>query len=491
MQAGQVLPAAAGQKKKDMTDKQGTLHSSLRQADTSARLPRAALVPQPALARQTALRAQAAIRAIESRQADAERAATSAGARAAAAQRTPFAYESVLRQLLPQGARELLLTACLAPACAARVAWEQFLGTAPDAEAFFEHDATGIQTLLPLLEASLEHHDIAVGQPLRSYLRKGAHREELRGELYAAVLEETVHALHSAGVPTLLLKSAALSMTLYQRTPLRQGYAIDLLVHPNQMAAAVAALDAAGFIAGPLGAGAAVHRDFRHTSGLAVSLHSRLFLMPQFAISGAQLRQRRQTVRVRERNMLVISPEDNLVHLCAHGLYSPSRHNVRWLCEAYYLLRHTPQLNWRQLVATTISARLAAPMFVLLHWLQTRLDVAVPLGYLAELEKAAAGMDALAAEGICASLVNSLGCWKQTSAALGGNARQVWGLVRFGVLPSTDYLRWKSNTDGTASPLRLRAAHVCQVVKRISGRAEAQQARTPPQQHAGQPPARA
>jgi hypothetical protein len=130
----------------------------------------------------------------------------------------------------------------------------------------------------------------------------------------------------------------------------------------------------------------------------------------------------------------------------------------------------TPDLNWRQLVATAIEARLAAPLFILLRWLRDTLSVPMPLCYLAQLESAGRQLDGLATEAICLSLVRSTRCWRRTSIALSGDLRQMWGLVRFGILPSTDYLRWQSNVGATISPARLHARRLYRIVRRLAAR---------------------
>jgi len=411
-----------------------------------------------------ALRLQEVVKAHESARPEAAAATTSAEAAA----RVPFPYENALLGLLPQGERCALLRATLAYGPPALQAWQSFQDSVGDVEAYFEQDETGCKGLLPLLEASFDRNGIGAARSLRSYVRRCVQLEELRGELYESVLEECVRTLGAAGVYPLLLKSSALAVTVGPQTALRAGHAIDLLLHPNQMADALEALCSGGFCAEAAGPGLAAHRHLRHPSGLAVGVHSRLFMLPQFDIRGAQLRQRRRAVALHDRDLLVISPEDCLLHLCGHGLYPPGEGNLRWLCEAYYLLQLTPDLNWRQLVATAIEARLAAPLFILLRWLRDTLSVPMPLGYLAELERASRQLDGLATEAICLSLVRSTRGWRRTSIALSGDLRQMWGLVRFGILPSADYLRWQNNVGTAVSPARLHARRLYRIVQRLA-----------------------
>ncbi len=447
-----------------MTNKRAATHFSSRTARRARALRSAGAAPSLANRSALALRLQEVVKAHES--ARPESVTPSADATA----RVPFPYESALLGLLPEDERSALLRAVLAYGPQALQAWQFFQASVGDVEAYFEQDETGSKALLPLLEASFDRNGISAARSLRTYVRKCVQLEELRGELYESVLEECVRTLNAAGIYPLLLKSAALALTIGPQTALRAGHAIDLLVHPNQMANALDALRAAGFCVEGTGPGSAAHRHLRHPRGLAVGVHSRVFMLPQLDIPGAELRQRRRTVLVRERAMLVISPEDCLLHLCGHGLYPPGEGNLRWLCEAYYLLQLTPDLNWRQLVATAIEARLAAPLFILLRWLRDTLSVPMPLGYLAQLESASRQLDGPATEAICLSLVRSTRCWRRTSIALSGDLRQMWGLMRFGILPSTDYLRWQSNVGTAISPARLHARRLYRIVRRLAAR---------------------
>ncbi len=427
----------------------------------------AGATPSPANRHALALKLQQVVKAHESARPEA------APLSAAAPARVPFPYESALLGLLPQGERSALLRASLGYGPQALQAWQSFQDAVGDVASYFEQDETGSKGLLPLLEASFDRNGISVARSLRTYVRKCVQLEELRGELYESVLEECMRTLNAAGVYPLLVKSAALALTVGPQTALRAGHAIDLLLHPNQMVDALYALRAGGCFVEATGPGSAAHRQLRHPSGLAVGLHSRIFMLPQLDIRSAQLRQRRRTVAVRDRAMLVISPEDCLLHLCGHGLYPPGEGNLRWLCEAYYLLQLTPDLHWRQLVATAIEARLAAPLFILLRWLRDTLSVPMPLGYLTQLESASRQLDGLATEAICLSLVRSTRCWRRTSTVLSGDLREMWGLVRFGILPSVDYLRWQSNLGTAVSPARLHARRLYRIAQRLAARGRA------------------
>src|SRR5579871_1737905 len=282
-----VSIGANNQPKNNMTNKRVSARSTGRPARRGA--PAAGAVPEPAQRRAAVVRLQSVVKAHEAQRPGARAAALGDAAQPVPGTRAPFPYERALQQLLPQGERAALVVACLAYGPRAAAAWQQFRELTADVESYFENDRTGSKGLLPLLEANLDRNGIGIEAPLRAWLRDCVQREELRGELFESVLEQCVRVLQAAEVQPLLLKSAALALTLGARTPMRPGHALDLLVHPNRIADASSALQAAGFLLECGGPGAVEHPRFRHASGLAVGLHSRLFLLPQLQISGAAL----------------------------------------------------------------------------------------------------------------------------------------------------------------------------------------------------------
>jgi hypothetical protein len=270
-------------------------------------------------------------------------------------------------------------------------------------------------------------------------------REDLRSRIYAEILEAVLAALDAAGISTVLLKAGALSATVYPQPSTRHNHAIDLLVDAEQIAAASVVLSKAAFTPGPAASGAAFHRDFRHSTGLALGLHSQLLFLPHFEMPLDPVRARTRVIRIGSRSVTVMSAEDNLVHICGHATYSRSRANLRWACDAYYLLQH--DLNWPVITETAARSRLALPMLVLLRWLNEVLAAPLPAEWLADLQRRGGTVDPVTAEGIYAALLHSTLSRGRAFRAFDTSSQAQLGFLKFSAFPSLRYVRWRHNVD--------------------------------------------
>jgi len=356
-------------------------------------------------------------------------------------------YEAALLRNLPGRVEQLLLAACLGEGEGAARAWRDFAAAVGDPKGYFEADQSGLKGLLPLVGASLMRNRIDAGKVFQTYARVALVREELRGRICGEILSSVLEALNAAGIATVLLKGTALSATVYPQPSARHNHAIDLLVDDAQMDAADAVLKALQFAACPRSAGAASHQDYRHWTGLALGLHTRPFYLPNFEMPRDEILARAHSVRIRSTTVRVMSPEHSLVHICGHATYSRSRTNLRWACDAFYLLQRNPGLEWQLIVRSAEDARVALQLYVLLRWLKASLDVSIPEAALAQLRDRSRGLDFVAAEGILASLVHTQMSWARALECCRGERRMVLNFLKFGALPSPRYLRWRYNSD--------------------------------------------
>jgi putative nucleotidyltransferase-like protein len=356
-------------------------------------------------------------------------------------------YLGALQQLLPAAAEGMLLAACLRDGDVAAQAWTAFVGQVGDVKAYFETNRTGLKGMLPFIEASLAAKEIDAGRAFHTYARVALVREELRSQIYAEILDSVLVALDAAHIPALLLKGGALSATVYPQPSRRHTHAIDLLVDPEQMAPASAALARIQCTRRPVGSGASRHQDYRHWTGLALGLHSTAFFLPYFEMPREQLLARAASISIAGRRVFIMSPEDSLVHICAHAIYSRSRANLRWACDAFYLLERHPNLDWSIVIETAVRSRVGLPLCVLLRWLREALGAAVPAERLGELHERSGPIDALTAESIYAALLHTTLSRGKALRALAGSWRAQLGFLRFTAVPSPRYMRWRHNVD--------------------------------------------
>jgi hypothetical protein len=160
-----------------------------------------------------------------------------------------------------------------------------------------------------------------------------------------------------------------------------------------------------------------------------------------------QVQARAASIRIAGRSVRIMSPEDSLVHICAHATYARSRANLRWACDAFYLLERHPNLDWCVVVETAVRSRVGLPLWVLLRWLRDLLGAAIPAERLDELHERSRMIDALTAESIYASLLHTTLSRRKALRTLSGSSRAQLGFLRFSAVPSPRYMRWRHNVD--------------------------------------------
>lgn len=359
--------------------------------------------------------------------------------------RATSASELALAALLPPKADELLLKACVADGWQAAHSWAQFVRLAGGAKAFFEANNYGLKGLLPFVESHLTSNGVDAGKTFHTYARVALVREDLRRKIVHDILIDLLRELACSNVRPWLLKGAALSATVYPQPSTRHVHAIDLLVEPSVWNAARDVLAKREFTEQPRGADSAHHLTYKHKTGLALGLHTRAFYLPYFELPWAALEERAREIEIGGQRVRVLSPEDNLVHVCGHAMYSRSRASLRWACDAAWIIRQNPDLDWRLITDTAERAGTLPGFSVQVHWLARSL-CKVPTSCLLEMRKRAAVSAAADPEPIYASLLHTLQSRSKAFQAFAGNRALQAGFLKFSVLPSLRYMRWKHNS---------------------------------------------
>jgi hypothetical protein len=272
------------------------------------------------------------------------------------------------------------------------------------------------------------------------------------------------------------LKGGAVSATVYPQPSWRHNHAIDLLVDSSAMVRANGVLQAQQFVRQPSGSGAADHHSFRHSTGLALGLHARPFYLPHFDMPLDEVGFHAEAISLGETTARVMSPEDCLVHVCGHSVYSRSRSTLRWACDAYYLVQNSPALDWDRVVETATYGRLVVPILVSLRWLKETLHARIPATVLSELERRARNLDVVAVEGINAALLHSSTSLRRSFGWANTNFRSALAFLKFCVAPSFRYMRWKYDVGSwtlpyyyVLRPLKFSARSIRGSVTRLQG----------------------
>ena len=85
----------------------------------------------------------------------------------------------------------------------------------------------------------------------------------------------------------------------------------------------------------------------------------------------------------------ILSPADNLLHVCVHAFYCESRQSLRWVCDSWFIIDRYPNLEWDILLDSAQRSDLALPLSITLGYLAGDLNASIPATFLDRLYTAA------------------------------------------------------------------------------------------------------
>jgi hypothetical protein len=286
--------------------------------------------------------------------------------------------------LTPQ--QELLLRAALLSGETALQAWEQW-----QAQVDFDRLEPRAVRLLPLLYGNLHAHGIAHAWLGRC---KGIYRRTwYTNQLLVPHLATALHHLQEAGISTLLFKGAALGPLHYRDPGLRVIDDANVLVPPDQAAAAFQVLRALHWTPDPLlpelpeAWQACSHRfTFRHAAGHAIALYWRTLAVRGATQADEAFWASRVPVEIGGVTTAAPHPTDHLLLVCTYGAGWNRVPSLHWIADAVTLLRTTPAFDWDRLVTRTSQHQQALLMQARLQYLRQSLAVPIPATVLYSLQ---------------------------------------------------------------------------------------------------------
>ncbi|WNG44203.1 nucleotidyltransferase family protein [Archangium minus] len=193
----------------------------------------------------------------------------------------------------------------------------------------------------------------ALGEAVRTQLRREALTQAARGMRVKALLLRSLDALAAVGVVPVLLKGYGLALRLYPEPLQRVTTDVDLLVGDAEVAVASRALVGLGLR--PLGEKEAAHaREHEHHltfTGAAgmVELHFRALVGYGQALEARVLLAQVEEAVLEGRRVRYLRAEDELVYLALHA----SNHllqRLAWLFDLKLLVLAHPGLDWGRVV---------------------------------------------------------------------------------------------------------------------------------------------
>ncbi len=284
-------------------------------------------------------------------------------------------------RLFPSGPQEALLRAALLPVPEALHAWrtvEGWLGAGrPD---------PGTERLLPLAWANLTRQ--GVREPGLERLAAVHEAARARTEGLLARAGPVLAALHRAGIPTLVLKGAALVTGYYKDAGLRPMSDLDVLVPTGAAAAAAAALRAGGWIPrhrwSPRAVALTHATAFDGAGGDTLDLHWHVFAECCRPGDDEDLWARAVPVEIGGVATRALAPADQLLHVLVHGEKWVRIPGIRWVADAVHVLR-SGAVDPPRLVAQAVRRRFVLRVSRQLAYLRAAIDPALGQDLLAAL----------------------------------------------------------------------------------------------------------
>lgn len=290
---------------------------------------------------------------------------------------------SMFQAILPDQKQTLFLQACLAEKTKAAESWDRWLSSVPSLSSEFKNNYA-LKSLAPLLHASLAKKEIEPPAEIATFLRIAYLQEQLRARTFRAQSAEVLGALQNAGLPFLVVKGAVLADLYYKDEALRHCHDLDLFLNSEDLEAAFTVFRRHHI--NPLSL-SRKHQNgsasFQNSSGLVVSVHTKLFSIPHYGSQIPQLWQRAATVSIAGMAVRVPSETDMLLHILGHAASSP-RHHLRWVCDCIFFLNHQSP-DWNQFLQTSAACNLSLVSFIMLSYLAHSMNAEIPLSVLDKL----------------------------------------------------------------------------------------------------------
>lgn len=197
--------------------------------------------------------------------------------------------------------------------------------------------------------------------------------------------------LADAGIDALLFKGAALAQIVYDSVGFRPMDDIDILIRLEQRAAAIAALDSAGWT--PVwiprrGQMEFVHGvNFRNASGQDIDVHWFALLDGTLPGLDADIWRHARPTTFNEVPVKAASPTDLLLLTFGNAARADSV-SARWTLDAALLIERCADIDWERFAHAVIARRLTVYVAPMLRWLRDQLGVTVPETALTRLDAA-------------------------------------------------------------------------------------------------------
>jgi len=285
----------------------------------------------------------------------------------------------------PTHQQELLLRAALLRGPGAIEAWKEWRSGVE-----IEELDPGSHRILPLLYRNLQA--FGVKDPSMAKYKGVYRRTWYKNQVLFHAIAFLLRSFHTAGIRTMVLKGAALTMLHYRDYGLRPMNDFDILIYPDQVLSAVNLLQDLGwtpmeFIPTEEYISVSYSHGFKNTNGQEFDLHWHLLSQCREVNSDRDFWDGAEETKFHDVPTHVLNATDQLLHTCVHGArwnYIPP---IRWVADAAIILDTSlAEIDWDRLITQARKRRMVLPLRETLRYLKTTVDAPVPLEILERIQ---------------------------------------------------------------------------------------------------------
>jgi len=241
-----------------------------------------------------------------------------------------------------------------------------------------------------LADYELRKAGITLSDAAATALRRGAMSTAVVGIKVKKLLFQCLEALARDGIVPVLLKGYGLALRCYPDPLHRPMTDVDLLVAPDELHRAEAALAQIGLKKNEQLEAFQLkhhhHLNFYGTLG-SVELHFRAITGFGGAIDARRLLERAIEDSLEGRRVRYLRPEDELAYLATHATQHLFK-GVAWLYDLKLFIRRHPALDWQSVISVARENGMQTPVYFALRTSQSALGAEVPDSVLARLRPA-------------------------------------------------------------------------------------------------------
>ncbi len=285
----------------------------------------------------------------------------------------------------PSEEQLLLLRSCLLKDNEAVKAFEEWI-----ARADIDHLDQGSFRLLPLLYKNLR----ALGVK-HSLMNKfgGIYRMEwYKNRILLYNTSKLINSLNEAGIQTMLLKGAALTLQYYKDFGLRPMWDIDILVKPDKIMIASNHLIKLGWQSHVNDLEehiSYIHAvNFEHSDGRNIDLHWHVLCECCDANADKDFWENAVETVLYEVTTFSLNATDQLFHVCVHGSRWMSISSLRWVSDSMVILNNQENsIDWDRLIKLAQKHHLLIILKETLTYLNENIAAIIPQHVIERLEE--------------------------------------------------------------------------------------------------------